>query len=180
MPEPNGGQPARNIIEIGTEWLKGEGEAADVVLSSRVRLARNLAGFPFGVKASRKERQRSLELCRDQILRANLTERIVWVDIHASPPLDRQLLVERHLISKQLSRGRPQGPGAADDPRGAAVSVPDERLSIMVNEEDHLRLQAIRSGLALSAAWKEIDAVDDKVEAGVDYAFSPRFGYLTA
>lgn len=158
------------------EWLKGEGEACDVVLSSRVRLARNLAAVPFASKSTPKDRARSLEICRDQILMASPAPRIVWEDLHESTPLKRALLVERHIISKQLSKGR----AGVDDPRGVAYSVPDERLSIMVNEEDHLRIQAIRSGLALAAAYREVDQADDRVEAGIDYAFSRRFGYLTA
>jgi protein arginine kinase len=96
------------------------------------------------------------------------------------PVLDRSLLVERHLISKQHSKGKPGSGAGTDDPRAVAISIPEERLSIMVNEEDHLRIQGIRSGLALSAAWRDVDAVDDKLESGLDYAFSPRFGYLTA
>jgi len=192
-PGPGGGRPPgdkrdsrdgsepRPLFETTTEWLRGEGEASDVVLSSRVRLARNLAGLPFAAKSTKRDRQKTLDVCRDRVLRAGLAERLVWVDLHEAPALERSLLVERHLISKQHSKGK-AGSGAApgDDPRGVAVSVPDERLSIMVNEEDHLRIQAIRSGLALSAAWREIDAADDKIEAGVEYAFSSRFGYLTA
>lgn len=180
-PKPDGsngeGPAAFNPLP---EWLRNEGEAADVVLSSRVRLARNLAGHLFIVKATRKDRQRTLEVCRDTILHCSLAPHIAWYDLHAANPADRTLLVERHLISKQLAKGRAGGPGAAEDPRAVAIGLPDERLSIMVNEEDHLRIQTVRSGLSLAAAWKEIDAVDDRIEAGLEYAFSPRFGYLTA
>jgi protein arginine kinase len=175
---PSGGNPPP--LDTTTEWLRGEGEASDVVLSSRVRLARNLAGAPFAAKSSRRDRLATLEACRNQVLRAGLAERLVWIDLHEAPMMQRSLFVERHLISKQHSKGRPMGAGAGEDPRAVAFSVPDERLSIMVNEEDHLRIQAIRSGLALAAAWREIDEVDDKLESGLDYAFSPRFGYLTA
>lgn len=179
-PPPQTGNGGNAAFASGSEWLKGEGECSDVVLSSRVRLARNLSGCHFSLKATRRDRQRTLELCRDRILQANLCERIVWVDLHDAPPIERALLVERHLISKQLSRGRSGTSPAADDPRAVAISIPDERLSIMVNEEDHLRIQMIRSGLALSAAWREIDEVDDRIEGGLDYAFHPRLGYLTA
>lgn len=168
--------PKQPSSEPPPEWLKGEGEANDVVLSSRVRLARNLAVVPFASKSGPKERARAMEICRDQILTASLAARIVWEELHEATPLKRALLVERHLISKQLSKGR----AGNDDPRGVAYSVPDERLSIMVNEEDHLRIQAIRSGLALAAAYREVDQADDLIEAGVDYAFNRRFGYLTA
>jgi protein arginine kinase len=177
--QPPSGQPS-HTFDATTEWLRGEGDANDVVLSSRVRLARNLAGAPFAAKSSRKDRLATLEACRNQVLRAAVAERIVWIDLHEAAVMQRSLLVERQLISKQHSKGRAGGAGAGEDPRGVAFSVPDERLSIMVNEEDHLRMQTIRSGLALGAAWREVDAVDDKLEAGIDYAFSPRFGYLTA
>jgi protein arginine kinase len=173
---PGGPTPPETV----TEWLRGEGEANDVVLSSRVRLARNVSGAPFAAKSSRRDRLGTLEACRNQVLRAGLAERLVWIDLHEAPVMQRSLLVERQLISKQHSKGRPVGLGAGEDPRGVAFSVPDERLSIMVNEEDHLRIQAIRSGLALSAAWREVDTADDKIEGGLDYAFSSRFGYLTA
>jgi protein arginine kinase len=174
--------PKRPIpaFDTTTEWLRGEGEHFDVVLSSRVRLARNLAGVPFAAKATKRDRLATLEACRNQILRASISERIVWVDLHDAPLLDRSLLVERHLISKQHSKGKPGSGSPGEDPRAVAVSIPDERLAIMINEEDHLRIQGIRSGLALSAAWRDVDQVDDKLEAGLDYAFSPRFGYLTA
>jgi protein arginine kinase len=145
-----------------------------------VRLARNLAGHPFCTRASRRDRLLTLDACRDCVLRAGLAERFVWCDVHDASPLERMMLVERHLISKQLSKGRTLTHGGGEDARGVAIALPDERLSIMVNEEDHLRLQVIRSGLALGAAWRQIDEVDDRIEAGVDYAFSPRFGYLTA
>jgi protein arginine kinase len=102
---------------------------------------------------------------------------MIWVDLHHAAQLERTLLMERHLISKLLNKGRTQ---AGDDPRAVAVSLPDERLAIMVNEEDHLRMQVIRSGLSLSKAWSEIDAVDTALEAKLHFAFSEKLGFLTA
>jgi len=166
------------VLDFGAEWLRGEGELSDVLLSSRVRLARNLAGRLFATKATRRDRQATLDISREWLMRAELVPQLIWVDLHASSPLDRALLVERHLISKNHSKGKGTNPN--DDPRGVAISVPDERLSIMINEEDHLRIQAIRSGLALTHAWSDIDSIDDKIESQLDYAYSPRFGYLTA
>jgi len=163
------------------EWLRGEGEASDVVLSSRVRLARNVAGFPFVTKASRTDRRQIIELCKQTVLTADLAERVVWIDLQQAPPLERTLLVERQLISKQHSKGKlSSGQGGPDEPRGVALGLPGERLSIMVNEEDHLRIQLMRTGLALGEVVQEIDAIDDRIEAGIDYAFHPRFGYLAA
>jgi protein arginine kinase len=177
-PQPS---PQRPGPDHGTEWLKGQGNAADVVLSSRVRLARNLAGLPFVNKAPRDKRQEVLDLCRAQIAVAGLGPRVAWYDLHHTPALERTVLVERHLISQQHARGKQSsGSGGTDEPRAVAVTVPDERLSIMVNEEDHVRLQAIRCGLDLSRTLADAAAIDDRLEAGLDFAFSPRFGYLTA
>ncbi len=164
-----------------TEWLRGDGQDSDVVLSSRVRLARNLAGLPSVNKASREQRQQVLDLCRAQLQESGLARSMGWIDLHTSSPHDRTLLVERHLISQQHARGKQSnGAGGQEEPRAVIVSIPDERSSIMFNEEDHLRLQVIRSGLDLSKTLAEADALDDALEAGLDYAFSPRFGYLTA
>ncbi len=183
--------------ETGTEWLRAGGQASDVVMSSRVRLARNLAGWRFGHKAGHGDRQKVLEICRDRIAAAGLSSvgaqsssapstppQVMWIDLRESPPIERQLLVERHLISKQHSKGKPlpdlkSGDIETTDPRGVAVALPDERLSIMVNEEDHLRIQAVRGGLALAEAWADADRADDLLESKLDFAYSPRFGYLT-
>lgn len=150
-------------------------------MSSRVRLARNLAGSPFVNKASRVQRADVLQAVRNQILGSEIAPRVAWYDLHDTPPVDRTLLVERHLISQQHARGKQStGAGSAEEPRGAAISLPDERLSVMVNEEDHIRLQVIRSGMELARTLAEAEEIDDKLESGLDYAFSPRFGYLTA
>lgn len=207
-------------VKRGAEWLRGLGSNSDVVVSSRVRLARNLVGFPFLARATREQRQAILDICRDRLMTAGVASQMLWVDIHTAPTLDRTLMVERHLISKEHARGGtptaskaagaggPAGaeapptatPGASTaagsgEPRGVAISIPDEAVSVMVNEEDHLRLQVLRSGLELSGAYEHISRVDDLLEgdpaspppasargaAGpLEYAWSPRFGYLTA
>ncbi|MEK6701711.1 MAG: protein arginine kinase [Planctomycetota bacterium] len=164
--------------ESGVEWLRGEGAETDVVLSSRVRLARNLTSFPFANRASSEQRQEILDISRSAVRVAGIADRTLWLNIHETSPADRALLVERHIISKQLQRGRAATVG--EDPRGVCVSLPVERVSIMVNEEDHLRLQVVRSGLALDEAWRQADGIDDALESAVDYAYSPRLGYLTA
>lgn len=153
------------------EWLS-LGPESDVVISSRVRLARNLAGFNFVSRASKAERLQVMELAQQRIMSGSLASAVMWVSMADLPAVDRSVLVERHLISKQHAKG--------DEPRAVAISNPDERLSIMVNEEDHLRIQVIRAGLGLSDAFAQIDEVDDRLESQMDYAYSPRFGYLTA
>ncbi|MBL0927577.1 MAG: protein arginine kinase [Phycisphaerales bacterium] len=142
-------------------------------MSSRVRLARNFAGVPFVNRATRAQREQVLSMAQDAIVgAAGSRGGVRWIDLCAASPLERTVLVERHLISKQHAKG--------EEPRAVAVSAPDERLAVMVNEEDHLRLQVMRSGLDLSDAFAQIDAADSAIEHRAEYAYSPRFGYLTA
>gem|GEM_PF-7220 len=170
-----------DLADHPAEWLRGEGRCADVVMSSRVRLARNAAGFNFIPKADRTTRQMILDRCRQSIDEADIAQRIAWVDLHHADPLTRALLAERQLISRQHAQGKlTTGAGGPDEPRGVALALPEQRLAIMVNEEDHLRMHSIRSGLDLESALSEMDHVDDLIEARLDYAFSPRLGYLTA
>jgi len=163
------------------EWLRGGGEAGDVVLSSRVRVARNIVGFPFMSRATETDRQQILELCRKQIL-DTAADSLMFMDLHGISRFERMLLTERQLISRQHAKGKAgcPGRGGPDVPRGVAISVPGERVSIMVNEEDHLRMQVISVGLSLVNALEQVDQIDDKLEEGLTYAFSPRFGYQTA
>lgn len=166
-------------------WLSDHGPDADVVMSSRVRLARNLAGFPFVNRASRLDRQQVVQIARTKLLEADLSPEMAWLDLREAGPLDRMVLVERQLISSQHSKGKHGGGsgnsrGGPDEPRGVAIGLPDESLSVMVNEEDHLRIQVLRPGLDLSAALARADAADDALERAIDFAFHPRFGYLTA
>jgi len=118
-----------------TEWLKGEGPVSDIVMSSRVRLARNVAGVPFVNRATAADREHVLDVAQRAIAEGRFPNEIRWIDLKSADELGRHLLVERHLISSQHAKG-----SAA---RAVAVSVPDERLSIMVNEEDHFRIQEI-------------------------------------
>ena len=155
-----------------SKWLEGDGPEKDVVVSSRVRLARNLAGYPFVHKAREDERRNIMEVIRGTIEGAQAPQHLTWMDLCEISKLDRALLFERHLISKQHSKGR--------EPRAVAVSTPDESLSIMVNEEDHLRMQVLCPGIGLKQAIETINHVDDHIEQQLDLAYSPRFGYLTA
>lgn len=181
-----GGDPwdATRIPELcarRAEWLRGEGQASDVVMSSRVRLARNLDGIRFMPRADRSERERVLGVSKVAILDSSLAERMLWVDLHATGKAERQLLVERQLISRPHARGKlSTGAGGVDEPRGVAVGLPGEQFAIMVNEEDHLRIQAMRSGLGLAEAWQHADAIDDELDRRLGYAYSDRYGYLTA
>jgi protein arginine kinase len=160
-----------NLTHTSGEWLRGTGPESDIVISSRIRLARNLAAFPFTNRASPNQKAEIEALLRDRINKLEVDPRLAYLNVPGLSQLDRQFLVERQLISRELA--------AAEGPRGVALA-PQETVSLMVNEEDHLRLQVMRSGFALDEAWQDIDKVDDLLEQRVSYAFSDEFGYLTA
>jgi protein arginine kinase len=159
------------LTHTSGEWLRGGGPESDIVISSRIRLARNLAAFPFTNRASSYQKAEIETLLRERIAKLELDPKLAYVTVPTLSTLDRQLLVERQLISRELA--------SAEGPRGVAVA-PRESVSLMVNEEDHLRLQVIHSGFSLDQTWQEIDRIDDLLEERVAYAFSEEFGYLTA
>ena len=160
-----------SLTSSSGEWLRGTGPESDIVVSSRIRLARNLSSYPFTSRASALQRSEIDQLLHDKIDKLEMDQRLEYVHLPGLPPLDRQLLVERQLISRELAN--------AEGPRGVAVA-PSETISIMINEEDHLRLQVIRSGFTLDECWQDIDRLDDALEQRIHYAFSDEFGYLTA
>src|SRR6266446_14918 len=160
-----------SLTHTSGEWLRGTGPESDIVISSRIRLARNLAAFPFTNRATAHQKGEIEALLRERIAKLELDPTLSYLNVPALSPLDRQLLVERQLISRELA--------SAEGPRGVALA-PRETVSLMVNEEDHLREQVMRSGFALDEAWTDIDRVDDLLEQRVSYAFSEEFGYLTA
>ncbi len=166
-PEGEGNAPTGMV-----EWLRGEGPESDVVMSSRIRLARNLAGIPFPNSATREQRREVLELARTPLTESRALPSMRWIDLPDEPTSSRLALVERHLISKQMVKG--------EEPRAVVVADPGERLGVMINEEDHFRIQVMRSGFAISETWNAIDRVDDALESKLDFAFSSRLGYLTA
>jgi len=153
------------------EWLRTAGPMSDIVVSSRIRLARNLAGFPFLSRADEQQRQDVQQAVRQAIERAGLGEHAYYFEIDRADALHRQILVERHLISKQHAE--------AEGCRGVAVDR-REQFAVMVNEEDHLRMQVLRSGLQFDAEWEQISRLDDRVGTQADYAFHSRYGFLTA
>ncbi|MEQ8845601.1 MAG: protein arginine kinase [Phycisphaerales bacterium] len=173
----SGGAGQSGGIGSAADWRAVAGRSGDVVLSSRVRLARNVVGFRFPNRAPASERTAVVVKLKPIVLGARLSPQMEWVDLTATTSNHRIALVEERVISRQHAMGKPGEPMHG---RAVAIGLPDRRLSIMVNEEDHLRLQVIRGGFDLSGAMQEVEAVDDAIEKRVDYAFSPRFGYLTA
>ena len=153
------------------EWMDGSGPLSDIVISSRVRLARNVSGFVFFGQADRKQQEELLEYVRRKVMTTELKDDLMFFGMQETSPLERLVLAERHLISNRLAQG--QGPC------GVAVSR-DESLTMMINEEDHLRVQALASGQQLQETYEQINRVEALLEEQMDYAFSPRYGYLTA
>ncbi len=153
------------------EWMKGTGPESDIVISTRLRLARNVREFPFLTQATPEARSRYATAIRSEIESSALAGRVSYFNLPGLDPIDRLFLVERHLISREHAN--------QDGDRGVAFA-PEETLSIMINEEDHLRIQVLRSGFELATAFSEIDQVDDLLESRLTWAFSPQFGYLTA
>ena len=159
------------LTETSGEWLRGSGPESDVVVSSRLRLARNLAQFPFPVRAGHTLKAEVADLLRETLTDLDAAPTLHYFDVDDLSDLDRHLLFERQLVSRELADG--------DGPRGVAVSR-DQSVSVMVNEEDHLRIQVLASGFAVGDAWDKADRFDDAVGAAVTYAYDEQFGYLTA
>jgi protein arginine kinase len=153
------------------EWFSGVGPLADIVVSSRIRLARNLAGHRFLGQCSVEEKAGILEALKAVLMSLDLGDEVFYISVDQESDLNRNFLVERHLISRHHAM--------ASGPRGAIIAR-REFFTAMVNEEDHLRLQVLKAGCQLSACLEQIDRIDSIIEEKVEYAFSPRFGYLTA
>jgi len=159
----------------GMGWLDASGPNSDVVLSTRIRLARNIEGYAFTGRARDGERLRVLAQTRQAVEGVQSLSGAVTYRIDELPPTDRALLHERHLVSKELAGLDPQHPLRS----GAAV-VLGEHVGLMINEEDHLRLQALRSGFALNEAYADLDRLDRELGARLPYSYHNEFGFLTA
>jgi protein arginine kinase len=153
------------------EWFSGEGPLSDVVISSRVRLARNLAGHRFLAACPATEKAEILRKLKDILMTLDLGDEVFYIGVDKVPALEKRFLVERHLISQNHAFGK--------GPRGAVIAR-REFFTAMINEEDHLRLQVLKAGCQLPACIEQINRIDDLIEQKVEYAFSPKYGYLTA
>lgn len=154
-----------------SETARRKGPYDRIVLSSRVRLARNIRDAAFPGWAKKPERVRVLELIRPAVQSLPDMKDSFWDSMDSLSTLDKQILVERHLISREH---------AAKSAGSGLVINRDETLCFMINEEDHLRMQSLRPGLQLRQAWATIDQADTALEKKLEYAFASEFGYLTA
>lgn len=159
------------LINNTAQWLKGTGPNSNIVMSSRIRLARNLSRTPFPNRSAKKDLTQTIETFQAAIDKIDLLKYSVFFMMSELDNVDRQFLVERHLMSHEH----------ANQPEGKALFVSrEEVLSVMINEEDHFRIQVMQSGFNLSEAWKIANMVDDTLSEKLDFAFSPEWGYLTA
>ena len=158
------------VLNLG-HWLKEKGPEADIVFSSRIRLARNLKGFPFSDHCTEQQMRDIISLTRSCANRCPHLKDATYYGFKHTTMLNRQFLMERFLISRDLAK--------SSGDKGALVDE-TERFSIMINEEDHLRMQALGSGLCLEKIWRELDAIDEELDSHLDFAFEQPWGYLTA
>ncbi|MGH7699362.1 MAG: ATP--guanido phosphotransferase [Gemmatimonadales bacterium] len=159
----------------GLHWLDASGPQSQIVLSTRIRLARNLQGYPFSQRASDSDRAAVLSRVEGAV---HASERLAEGHTFRLDLLDRaerQLLHERHLVSKELA-----GLDRESRPRAGAAVLVQGRAGVMVNEEDHLRLQGMWSGFALEDAYAQLEAIDAELGRLLPFAFHPEFGYLTS
>jgi protein arginine kinase len=163
------------FAEIGLGWLEGTGAHSDVVLSTRVRLARNLQGHAFSGRVRDAEREQILQQVR-AVVQSTALRGGAGYELDRMPALGRRVLHERHLVSRELAglNGEPPAPGAG------LFIAPQDTVGIMVNEEDHLRLQAIMSGLRLREAFHQVDELDEELGARLPFAYHQEYGYLTS
>ena len=160
-----------DLLNQTSEWLKGSGPHSEIVLSSRIRLARNLEKRRFSHWATKEEAKEILDQVIQCLREVKFLKGGMALELKEVSNLDRQFLVERHLMSREHS--------ASPSHKGLAISK-DEVISVMINEEDHLRAQILTSGFNVSRCWEMMDALDDQMGEKITYAFSLELGYLTA
>lgn len=160
-----------SLLDSHSELTDSASSKSAIVLMTRVRLARNLSGTPFPGWAKPGQRDEIFDRCRGAVASTSAMKRCFNLPIGDLSDLEKQILVERHLISRELSGAK----------NGAGVIISkDQAISVMVNEEDHLRIQVLRAGFQLKKAWNAVDDFDSSLEDFLDFAFSPTLGYLTA
>ncbi len=149
-------------------WYTESGKESDIVLSSRVRLARNFTGIPFPERANEEQQLSIIEKCKNAIADGKI--KLSYIDIGAMKDYEAQALAEKHLISPQMINSNKK--------RGVLLND-DNSISVLINEEDHLRIQCMSAGLDLEKCFKTANEIDDMIESSVDYAYSEKLGYLT-
>ncbi len=160
-----------DLITHTGEWLKGTGPQSHIVMSSRIRLARNVEKIPFPARANKKDLAEIVRITKDAFESSEYFKNAMLLKINELDALDQQFFIERHLMSHDHA--------ATSEGRAILISK-EEILSIMINEEDHLRIQVMQSGFDLRETWKIINMIDDILSAKIPYAYDSSWGYLTA
>ena len=161
--------PLRHMVDTVGKWLAVEGPEGDVVISSRVRYARNLKGFRFVPSATREELETITEMVETAIKK--VVPDAVVIRLSSLSETDRTMLMERNILTREMVK--------ADHPASVAF-LPDESVSVLVNEEDHIRMQVIAPGFQLREVLEQLNSLDDSLEEHLEFAFSDKYGYLTA
>ena len=159
-----------DLLKHPSEWLRGVGPVSDIVMSSRIRLARNLEKLPFATRSTKQSQGEVLRIVKEALAHSLTMKKHLLFEIGQLNEVDRQFLVERHLVSREHVLHA--------DHKAVAIGQ-NEAVSIMINEEDHLRIQVMQSGLNLQDAWNLIDSLDDELSENIPYAYSSDWGYLT-
>jgi protein arginine kinase len=161
-----------SLIETSADWLTDGSEETSIVISSRIRLARNIQGYAFPTWAKKAERLELVEKIKPVVEKTQAMSSLALSEsMDCFTQLDKQILVEQHMISREH---------AAKSAGSAVVINKDRTISIMINEEDHLRMQSFQPGLRLREAWQALDTFDSELEKKLPYAFHDKLGYLTA
>ncbi len=160
-----------NIGSFLSHWMDGLGPYPEVVISSRIRLARNIKGLPFPYFASDSQKQKVQQSISEVLENCGESNGLSLIKMEDLDPLVKEVMMEKHLISPLLTQ---------DDHKCAVCLSKEEETSIMINEEDHLRIQSFLPGLQLEKAWEEADYYDNIVERNLEYSFHERYGYLTS
>ena len=152
-------------------WLKGSGPNSDIVISSRIRLARNLSKIPFPHWAKKPENEQVLAMTKSAFDQTPELKDALYLRLDTMDSVDKQFLVERHLMSNEH---------AIRSNQKALLVNEDENIAVMVNEEDHLRIQVMESGFDLDGTWGVMNSIDNRISELLPYAFKRDWGYLTA
>ena len=163
-------EPSYDDFDVGA-WLQPNGPDAEIAICTRVRFARNVKGFRFSTCMTSEESEELARYLQRQLTREDFAEQLDVVDVGDLGDLERRLLLERHLISRELA--------SADRKRFVAINKP-ESVSVMVNEEDHIRAQVFEAGQSIDSAFARADALDQALTKRVPLAYSDEFGFLTS
>lgn len=156
---------------MAEKWYRVSGKDSDIAISTRIRLARNLKGIPFPHIMSEEQRSSLNQLVKTAAKSSSQLSMLNYLELGNVPKNELISMIERHIISPDFARS----------PKGKALLLSDdESISIMIGEEDHIRIQVMKQGLALDDAWNVADEIDSVLSMKLDYAFSDKLGYLTA